>query len=61
MDYSRSAFRIGREILPAYEEARAFLKTTEATKKFSAKTRTSIQYFESLIKKAYDKFQNENK
>lgn len=58
LDYSRSAFRIGREILPAYEEARAFLKTTEATKKFYAKT--SMRNFESLMNKAFDRFQREN-
>ena len=57
-DYSRSAFKIGKEIIPAYVEAKTFLKTTEATKKFCSKT--SIRNFESLMNKAYDRFQSKN-
>lgn len=59
LDYSRNAFRIGREIIPAYEEARSFLKTTVATGKFLQST--STRKFESLMNRAYVKFQRINK
>ncbi|MBU4221602.1 MAG: AIPR family protein [Euryarchaeota archaeon] len=56
--YSRRTFKIGREIIPKYEEARAFFKTTTATKKFSAKT--SRRNFESIVNKEYSRFEREN-
>jgi len=57
-DYSRSAFRIGREIIPAREEPRSFFKTKEAVGKFGSKV--SIRNFESIFNKALTKFQREN-
>ena len=58
LDYSRPAFRIGREIIPAQEEARSFFKTSEAVNKFSSKI--SIRNFKTLISKALNRFQEEN-
>ena len=58
LDYSSSAFRIGREIIPAREEARSFFKTKEAIGKFSSKV--SIRNFESTFNKSLTKFQREN-
>ncbi len=57
-DYSYSSFRIGREIIPAREEARSFFKTKEAVGKFGSKV--SIRNFESTFNKALTKFQREN-
>jgi len=57
-DYSRSAFRIGREIIPVRDEPRSFFKTKDAVTKFSS--RTSIRNFKSLMNKAFDGFQREN-
>jgi len=57
-DYSRFAFRIGREIIPAREEPRSFFKTKDAVTKFSSKT--SIRNFESIMNKAFNRFQREN-
>ena len=57
-DYARKACRMGREIIPAYEEPRSFFKSVEAVKKFSSKT--SKRNFESSINKAYDKFKKHN-
>lgn len=57
-DYSRSAFRIGREIIPAREEPHSFFKTKDAASKFASKT--SIRKFESLMNEAFNKFQKEN-
>lgn len=57
-DYSRSAFRIGREIIPTREEARSFLRTTEAVRKFYSKV--SVRNFESNMNKALNRFQREN-
>lgn len=57
-DYSRYAFRIAREIIPVREEARSFLKTTEATRKFNS--RVSVRKFESNMNKALTKFQRKN-
>jgi hypothetical protein len=54
LDYSRSAFRICTKMLPAREEARKFLKTAEASKKFQAKT--GIRKFESVMTKALTNF-----
>lgn len=51
-DYARKAFKTGREIIPAYEEPRAFFKSKDAVRKFSSKT--SKRNFESLINKAYN-------
>lgn len=53
-DYSRSAFRIGREIIPAREEARSFLRTIEATRRFNSKT--SIRKFEGCMNKELHNF-----
>jgi hypothetical protein len=58
LDYSRFAFRIGREIIPESEEPRSFFKTKDAVNKFSSQT--SIRNFESLMNKAFDRFQREN-
>lgn len=58
-DYSRSAFRIGREIIPSQEEARSFLKTAEAVKKFNSKV--SVRNFEKNMNKALIRFQREEK
>jgi hypothetical protein len=57
-DYSRFAFRIGREIIPAREEPRSFFKTKDAVTRFSSKT--SIRNFESIMNKAFNRFQREN-
>jgi hypothetical protein len=57
-DYSRSAFRIGREIIPVREEPRSFFKTKDAVSKFSSKV--SIRNFESTMNKALSRFQREN-
>lgn len=54
-DYSRSAFRIGREIITARKEARSFLRTTEAARKFDSKV--SVRNFESHMNKAVTRFQ----
>jgi hypothetical protein len=53
--YARSAFRIGREIIPVREEPRSFFKTKDAVTKFDSKT--SIQNFESIMNKAFNRFQ----
>jgi len=58
-DYSFSAFRIGREIIPRREEPRSFFKTKDAVTKFSSQT--SIRTFESLMNKAFDRFQRKNR
>jgi hypothetical protein len=55
LDYSRFAFRIGREIIPAREDPRSFFKTKDAVIKFSSKT--SIRKFESIMNKAFNRFQ----
>jgi len=57
-DYSRFAFRIGREIIPAREEPRSFFKTKDAVTRLSSKT--SIRNFESIMNKAFNRFQREN-
>lgn len=57
-DYARSAFRIGREIIPVREEARSFFKKKDAVTKFSSKV--SIRNFESTMNKALNRFQREN-
>lgn len=57
-DYSRSAFRTGREIIPAREEPKSFFRTKDAVTKFSSKT--SVRNFESLMNKAFNRFQREN-
>lgn len=54
-DYSRSAFKIGREIISALEEAWSFLRTAESVKKFYFKV--STRNFESKINKAFNRFQ----
>jgi len=58
LDYSRVAFRMGREIIPQREEARSFLRTTEAVRKFCS--RTNPRRFDSILNKAYERFQREN-
>lgn len=58
-DYSRYAFKIGREIIPAREEPPSFFKTKDAVNKFISKV--SIRNFETNMKKALNKFQKENK
>jgi len=50
-DYAHKAFRIGREIIPAYEEAKGFFRSKDAVRKFSSKT--GKRNFESSINKAY--------
>ena len=57
-DYSRSAFRTGREIIPAREEPRSFFKTKDAINKFCSKL--SIRNFETIMNKALSRFQREN-
>jgi hypothetical protein len=57
LDYSRFTFRIGREIIPAEEDPRSFFKTKDAVIKFSSKT--SIRKFESIMNKAFNRFQRE--
>ena len=57
VDYSHSAFRAGRKIIPVQEEARSFFKTKEAVNKFSSKT--SKRKFESILNKAFNRFQRE--
>ena len=57
-DYSRSAFRIGREIIPAQEEPRSFFKTKDAISKFSSEV--SVRNFESIMNKALSEFRKEN-
>ena len=57
-DYSYSAFRIGREIIPMREEPRSFFKTKNAVDKFISKV--SVRNFESIMTKALGKFQKEN-
>jgi hypothetical protein len=54
-NYSRYAFRIGREIIPAREEPRSFFKTKDAINRFSSKA--SIRKFESIMNKAFNRFQ----
>lgn len=54
-DYSRCTFRIVREIIPAREEPRSFLRTTEAVKKFNSKV--SVRNFETNMNKALTRFQ----
>lgn len=57
-DYARHAFRIGRKIIPAREEARSFFKTKDAVNKFCAKAGT--RNFERIMNKALNRFQKEN-
>jgi hypothetical protein len=57
-DYSHLAFRVGREMVPAREEARSFFKTKDAVNKF--RSRMSIRNFESKMNKALNKFRQEN-
>lgn len=59
LDYARPAFKIGREIIPAYEDPRSFLRTTKAVEKFSA--RTSATIIERLLNRTYNKFEKTNK
>ncbi len=59
LDYSRSTFRIGREIIPALEDPHSFFKTKEAVNKFGSKV--SVRNFESLVNKSFNRFQRENK
>lgn len=58
LDYSRPAFKIGREIIPTQEEARSFFKTSEAVNKFSSKV--STRNFKQVMNKALDRFHEEN-
>jgi hypothetical protein len=55
MKYARRGFRIGREIIPAFEEARSFFKTKEANRRFSEAI--GVREFESLMKLAHEKFE----
>ncbi|MHA2636169.1 MAG: AIPR family protein [bacterium JZ-2024 1] len=57
-DYARRAFRIGREIIPAREEARSFFKTKGAGQKFREKVGT--RNFGTIMNKALNRFQKEN-
>ena len=50
-DYARRGFRTGREIIPTYEEPRAFFKSKDTWRKFSSKR--GKRDFETLINKAY--------
>ena len=56
--YSRSAFRLGREILPNNEEPAAFYKTKNAAQKYNKKVKK--QDFINRMNRAYKMFQNEN-
>ena len=56
--YSRSALRLGREILPNNEEPAAFYKTKNAAQKYNKKVKK--QDFMNRMNKAYKIFQNEN-
>jgi len=58
LDYSRSAFKIAREIIPAREEPRSFFKTKDAVSKFSSKV--SVRNFESIMNRALSRFTEEN-
>ena len=56
--YSRSAFRLGREILPKNEEPSAFYKTKKAGQKYNKKV--TKQNFMNRMNKDYKMFQKEN-
>jgi hypothetical protein len=56
-DYSRSAFKISRKIIPKLEEPRSFFKTKDAVNKFSSKV--SRRNFESAMTKALNRFEKE--
>jgi hypothetical protein len=57
-DYGKTCFRKGREIIPQNQEARAFLRTTQATVKF--KSQTSKRSFDMAFNKAYALFKKQN-
>lgn len=57
-DYSFYAFKIATGIIPKWEEARKFLKTGEATKKFNSRV-GGVRSFESKMNKALNKFLEE--
>jgi len=61
LKYSRSAFRIAREIIPAREERdpRSFFKTKDAVNKFDSKV--SVRNFKSIMKKALNNFERERR
>jgi hypothetical protein len=56
--YSRSAFRLGKEILPKNDEPAAFYKTKNAAQKYNKKVKK--QDFINRMNRAYKIFQNEN-
>jgi hypothetical protein len=58
LDYSRPAFKIAREIIPAQEEPRSFFKTKDAVSKFSSKVR--VRNFESIMNMDLSRFTEEN-
>jgi hypothetical protein len=58
-EYSKSLYRIGREIIPAREEPRSYFKAREAVNKFNA--RTSKRNFENTMNRALNRYLKENK
>jgi len=55
--YSRSAFKLGREILPKNDEPAAFFKSKQAAYKYNK--RVTNQKFITLVNKAFNMFKNE--
>lgn len=60
--YGLKVFRIGREIIPKYEEPLSFFKTKKALEEFKPKVdrKENIRYFEKLMNKALKAFNKDN-
>lgn len=56
-DYSRTAFKVGREIIPKHDEPSIFFKTKQAVNKFSSKV--TKRDFLASINKGFKMFLNE--
>jgi len=57
MSYGRIGFRLGREIIPKSEEARSYYRTPAAFEKYVGEV--SQRKFNSLIDKAYERFEED--